>query len=156
MTPTRLLATLVMIAGMVITSDATAQNPTVVGGGCPNRAAPSVSGSLTIGSTMTLDMACAETANSMRFMLFGVELPATSRVPVVMQTSFQQYATCSVSIFPAIVVADFSTTFGPIPIPIPNDPIWQGFPLGLQSYCVECGFSGCYPTLSPGIVVTIG
>ena len=155
MTPTRLIAKFVALATVVLAANLTAQNPVVIGGGCPNRPAPSVSGPLTIGSTMTIEMSCVQTTNSMRFMLFGVGLPAPSWVPLLLQTSFQQFHVCPVSVNPAIVVADFSTTFGPINIPIPNDPVWQGFPLGLQSYCIECGFAGCYPALTPGVVVTI-
>lgn len=127
-----------------------------IGGGCAsNSSAPKVEGSLMLGSRMELRTGCITSPGSSRFMLFGVEMPQPTWVPILLETGIGQVETCTVSVMPAIVVADFSSQPEPIVINIPNDPIWSGFPLALQSYCIQCGFAGCFATLGEGVVATI-
>ena len=127
----------------------------VVGGGCPNRQAVSVSGPLTLGSTMRIDTGCISSPGTTKFLLIGLALPQASWVTLRLQTSISGYDLCDVSVVPVIVGADVSAGPDPLPVPIPNDPVWTGFPLALQSYCIECGFAGCYATLTQGVEVTI-
>lgn len=127
-----------------------------VGGGCPGKEAPTATGPLTTGSLMSVQTGCISSPNTSKFLLVGVALPTTSWVGLRLQTSLAGYSLCDVSVYPVIVSADVTAAPDPLPILISNDPIWVGFQLGLQSYCVECGFAGCFPTLTPGIEVTIG
>lgn len=104
---------------------------------------------------MILETGCIQSPGTTRFMLFGLALPRPQWVPIMLQTSITSVSVCDVSVVPVIVAADFSNQPDPIAITIPSDPVWSGFALGLQSYCIECGFAGCYPSLTPGIEVTI-
>jgi hypothetical protein len=144
------------IAALVFSALASAQGSVrLVGGGCPNRTPPVVRGPLTIGSTMTLETGCTATPSSSKFLLIGMALPSSSWVTLQLPTWIGGNELCDVSVIPVIIGADVTNAPDPLPIRIPNDPIWSGFPLGLQSYCIECGFAGCFAALTPGIEVTI-
>ncbi|MCA8944436.1 MAG: hypothetical protein KDB80_17875 [Planctomycetes bacterium] len=146
---------LLAAAAVCLTSVAPAQVRSL-GGGCASHvSSTSVEGTLVLGSTMEIRTGCATSPGSSRFMLFGIEIAQPSWIPVLLETSAGKFETCPVSVLPAIVIADFSTRPEPVRIDIPTDPVWSGFPLALQAYCIQCGVNGCYATLGPGVEVTI-
>jgi hypothetical protein len=139
---------------LTLTTASAQTNPRQLGGGCSGNLAPTLTGSFTIGSTLTIDpFGCIDSPGSTRFILFGIELPQP-RISIPLMTSIVTTQLCEISVNPIIAVGDFSRGFGPVSIAVPNDPVWRGFPLAIGAYCVECGFAGCFPTLSAGVEVT--
>ncbi len=56
---------------------------TVIGGGCPNRTAPAISGPLTIGSTMVIDdVGCFTGQSGFGVMFFGTRLPQNQWITI--------------------------------------------------------------------------
>ena len=134
----------------------TAQSTRVIGGGCPNRAAPEVQGPLLIGTTMDItSVGCFTGQGGLGVMFLGTPLPPSQWVPFWLSNSISGFAFCDVVSLPFFAV-DVTNATLPLRIAIPADPNLRGFELGLQTFCNECGFAGCYDLLTAGLGVTFG
>lgn len=135
---------------------AAAQSTRVIGGGCPNRSAPAVQGPLLIGTTMDItSVGCFTGQGGLGALFLGTPLPQNQWVPFWLSSSVTGFAFCDVVSLPFLAV-DVTNVNLPLRVPIPNDRNLRGFELGLQTFCVECGFAGCYELLTAGLGVTFG
>lgn len=140
----------------VLVAAAPAQSTRVIGGGCPNRGAPAVAGPLLIGTTLEItDVGCFTRQGGSGVLFIGTPLPRNQWVPFWLSSSFAGFAFCDLGVLPWIGV-DVTNASLPLRIGIPNDPNLRGFEIGLQSFCNECGFVGCYQLLTAGLGVTFG
>lgn len=126
----------------------------VLGGGCQGFPAPLVTGPLSVGSQMEVQEAGCYfigSPGSFYALAFGVPLPAGSWLPIYLQQL--NPVLCEITVLPTIVVPSRSE---PIRLMIPNAPALRGVRVGLQTYCLICGFRGCDQILSQGLEITIG
>lgn len=139
-----------------LAAPAVSQSTRVIGGGCPNRAAPAVQGPLLIGTTMEIaDVGCFTGQGGLGVLFFGTPLPQTQWVPFWLSNSIVGFAFCDVVSLPFLAV-DVTNATLPLRVSIPPDTNLRGFELGLQTFCNECGFAGCYDLLTAGLGVTFG
>jgi len=125
-----------------------------LGGGCANRTTPTVSGQLAIGTTMSIDdPGCFLGQGGLGAIAFGV--PLATPILLRLNSSIRGLETCTVVVTPT-VVADVTFVTFPLAVPIPNVPVLQGARIGLQTFCRECGFAGCFELLTQGLEITIG
>ena len=126
----------------------------VIGGGCDGLPTPTVSGPLTIGSTMTIrNVGCFYISSPGSFYLLALGFPLPDRFWFPVQLQQLTLVTCQLVILPAIVVGSQAE---PIRILIPNATSLHGVKVGLQTFCFICGFRGCDQMLSQGMELTIG
>jgi hypothetical protein len=148
------LATVVLLASLA--QAAPAQSTRLIGGGCPNRGAPAVQGPLLIGTTLEItSVGCFTGQGGFGALFFGTPLPRNQWVPFWLSSSVAGFAFCDLSVLPWIGI-DVTNANLPLRVFIPNDPNLRGFELGLQAFCNECGFAGCYDLLTAGLGVTFG
>ncbi len=145
-----------LAAALFCTAPLAAQgSQAAIGGGCPNRSTPTVSGSLTIGTTARVDdIGCFAGQSGFGVLFFGSRLPASQWVTVTLSASITGAQPCDVVLLPAIGVPVGAS--GALAVPIPNNPALQGAQVSLQAFCNECGFAGCFDVLTQGLEITIG
>lgn len=150
--PTRVVSFLFAVTLTSLLSGQGSQRP--IGGGCATRQPPRVSGPLAIGTPLQIDdPSCFLGQGGFGALVLGTVLPTP--LPLMLRSSVRGLETCTVVVSPT-VVADITFVTFPLVIPIPNVPALRGARLGLQTFCHECGFSGCFDLLMQGLEVTIG
>ena len=116
---------------------------------------PTVSGPLTLGSTLQIDSpGCFLGQGGFAFLLIGTELPPAAWIPIQLRPDPSGVQLCHLVTLPE-VVADVTLQRFPLAIPIPNDPALRGHSAALQTLCRECGFAGCYDLLTAGLRITL-
>ena len=126
-----------------------------IGGGCPNRGAPTITGPLSIGTTMSIDdPGCFTGQSGFAVMFLGVRLPQNQWITLSLSATINGPLPCDVVISP--LVGFGVSSLNPTPIPIPNNPNLPGTKVSLQTICNECGFAGCFDLLTQGVEITIG
>ncbi len=130
-------------------------NQNDIGGGCANRKAPTISGPLSIGSTLLIeDSGCQFSASSTIILYLGAVLPEPRRIPLRFLRRFGPDEICDVAILPLIPIN--MSRQSRVELKIPDEPVLIGLTLGAQTICNECGFAGCDPSLSQAVKITIG
>lgn len=125
-----------------------------IGGGCPGRSAPAVTGTLTIGSRLTIDTpGCFTGQGGFGLMLLGSALPTAQWIPISLVTTRGSYQLCDLVLLPTASL-DVTNLQFPFTVVIPNDPTLQGQSVTMQSLCTECGFVGCGDLLTQGLELT--
>ncbi len=149
--------TITLIATLAWSCQLTAQGTqTVLGGGCDSHAPATITGPLTIGSTLSIEFSgCSNGAGSTVLLFLGAALPTSQWIPLRLQTGINSVETCRIGIRP-IVFIDMSLPSEPVRIEIPNLPVLRGVQFATQTACNNCGFAGCFLGLSKIIEITIG
>jgi hypothetical protein len=127
-----------------------------LGGGCAGRSAPSVTGSLVIGSAARIDSpGCFLGQGGFGLLLVGAPLPSAQWIPIPLRSSRRGTELCDLVVLPQALLEVTALPF-PLTVAIPNDPSLRGAALGLQTLCNECGFAGCFELLTQGLEIVFG
>lgn len=141
---------------LACTYSAAAQgSQTKIGGGCPQRTVPTVTGPLSVGAQMSIDdPGCFSGQGGVAVMFLGSRLPQRQWITLSLSAAISGPLPCDVVLLPLVGFGVSSSR--PTVLPIPNNPALRGAQISLQAACTECGFAGCYDLLTGGLEITIG
>ena len=150
--------TLLALAVAALCAGAQAQgSQRSLGGGCTGYGGPGLAGPLAIGTTLRIESTgcLSPGASSFQVMFFGVPLPPGGAITLPLRAKLGGIELCDVVILPLVAI-DLTLAQLPQRVPIPNNPALQGAKIGVQTFCFECGFPGCWQALTQGVEITIG